>query len=389
MNDLTPLSLARSTPAAGLEVEVVTGLSGFNALRAEWSELFDRAAAPHQVFQSFALLSAWAKAYAGDGRGLTVVTARIGGRLVAAVPLMRQRRFGIDILQFMGAPVAQFDDMLADPACGEDILAAIWAGIERLGADLLQARRIREDGAFWRLGRRETVVFETMEAPYANLLARVESGEPGPAYSSKDRSNLRRRMRRLGERGSLALRSCPPGSEAGNLVEPAIEMKTAALQRQGVYWRTVGCTRFSDFFRHVAADNDSGLRVSSIELDGKPIGVDLSFLCKGVGFGHVLATDGAFEREGLGQLLVHHVFAEMRSHGAARFDLLAPADPYKMHHADGVTRVESRAYAFTPRGRLAAQLGYRLAMPAARRMANWLPGWAMAGAAEGISASPG
>jgi hypothetical protein len=53
-----------------------------------------------------------------------------------------------------------------------------------------------------------------------------------------------------------------------------------------------------------------GLLISIIELDGQPIGLDLSFLCKGVGFGHALATDGAFDKEGLGQLLVHHVFTE-------------------------------------------------------------------------------
>lgn len=378
MNDLTPIRLAHSTPAIGLEVEAVTGLAGFDTLRADWNELFDRAAAPHQVFQNHALLSAWAKAYAADGQRLTIVTARTGGRLVAMVPLVRRRRLGIDMLQFMGAPIAQFDDMLLDPACGDGVLAAVWSGIERLGADLLQARRIREDGAFWRLGRRETVIFETMEAPFAALSERVEGDQAGPAYSSKDRSNLRRRMRRLGERGVLALGSCPPGAKALKLVEPAIAMKIAALRRQGVYWGTVGRAQFRDFFDHVATDPQSRLLVSSIELDGRPIGIDLSFLCKSVGFGHVLATDGAFEKEGLGQLLVHHVFAEMRKQGATHFDLLAPADSYKMHHADGVKKVESRAYAFTARGRLAAQFGYRLAMPAARKMANWLPGWMMA-----------
>ena len=72
----------------------------------------------------------------------------------------------------------------------------------------------------------------------------------------------------------------------------------------------------------------------------------------------MLATDGDFEKEGLGQLLVHHVFAEARKAGASRFDLLAPADPYKLHHADGATRVESRTYAFHAKGRLAAQFGY-------------------------------
>ncbi len=368
MNALTPLRLADSSPSTDVTVEIIRGLAAFEQLQPEWDDLFKRCAAPHQIFQNHSFLRAWACAYAANGDGLTVVAARIGGRLIAIVPLVRRRRLGVEMLQFMGSPVAQFDDMLLDTKHAEPALGAISAAIASLGADLLEARRVREDGAFWRLPGDAPLVFETMEAPFADLALRVSDGEPGQVYSSKDRSNYRRRLRRLGERGALGFRSIGAGAEAVQLASQAIAMKAAALRRDGVDWGTVGCARFSDFFRHLADDPASGLLVSTIELDGRPIGIDLSFLCKGVGFGHVLATDSAFDKEGLGQMLVHHVFAEAKTKGASRFDLLAPADPYKRHHADGATRVESRAYAFTAKGRLAAQIGYKLLMPAARKL---------------------
>lgn len=367
MNDLTPLRQMRA-PLDAVTVETVRGLDGFARLQPEWNSLFHRWAAPHQIFQSHAFLSAWVEAYANDGAELAVVTFRLHSRLVAVIPLVRRHWLGVDVLQFMGAPVSQFDDMLVDADLAGYVLARIPPALAELGADLLEARRIREDSALWRIPAGMPFVFERMEAPFADLAARVEDSQPGQVYSSRDRSNYRRRLRRLCERGKLQFRSIGPGREAADLAGQAVAMKTAALRRDGVDWETVGCSKFRDFFCRLAHDPRSGLLISIIELDGQPIGLDLSFLCKGVGFGHVLATDGAFDKEGLGQLLVHHVFTEAKAAGASRFDLLAPADPYKRHHSDGVTQVESRAYAFTAKGRLAAQIGYRLVMPAARKL---------------------
>jgi len=368
VNDITALRRLHAPPADAVTVEMVRGLAGFEAMQPEWDALFRRCATPHQIFQNHAFLSAWARAYAGEGAEVTVIAARAAGRIVAIVPLVRRRHLGLDMLRFMGAPVAQFDDILLDDGHADAALEAIRAALAGLGADLLEARRVREDGAFWRMPGKTPLVFEEMEAPFADLSARVADGQPGQAYSSKDRSNYRRRLRRLGERGKLQFRSIGAGGEAAALATQAITMKAAALRRDGADWGTVGCAKFSDFFCRLADDPASGLLVSIIELDDRPIGIDLSFLCKGVGFGHVLATDGAFDKEGLGQLLVHHVFAESKTKGASRFDLLAPADAYKRHHADGATRVESRAYAFTARGRMAAQIGYKMVMPAARKL---------------------
>lgn len=368
MNDLTPLRRIHAPPSNDVTVEIVRGLAAFETMQSEWDALFRRSAAPHQIFQNHAFLRAWARAYAGGGADLIVVAVRATGRLVAIVPLVRRRRLGVEVLQFMGAPVAQFDDILLDDSHAGPALEAIRMAVAGLGADLLEARRVREDGAFWRMPGQKPFVFEEMHAPFADLATRVADGEPGQAYSSKDRSNYRRRLRRLGERGKLEFRSTGPGAEAAELATQAVTIKAAALRQDGVDWGTVGCAKFSDFFRRLATDPASGLLVSIIELDDRPIGIDLSFLCKGVGFGHVLATDGAFDKEGLGQMLVHHVFAEAKAKGVRRFDLLAPADPYKRHHADGATRVESRAYAFTAKGRLAARIGYKLAISAARKL---------------------
>ncbi|MGB3502726.1 MAG: GNAT family N-acetyltransferase [Mesorhizobium sp.] len=350
---------------AGAAISVLRGRAAFEQLQPEWDRLFARAALPHQLFQSHRLLSAWAQSYDQD-QEMIVVTAREHSALVAVLPLTMRQTMGIKRLQFMGMPIAQFGDMLVDPHCSAGTADAVWAHVAAIGADVMEARRVRADSAMWRFAE-GGIVIERMEAPFARLAQRVSGDQPGPAYSGRDRSNLRRRQRRLEERGRLTL-NIDPAADTVALAALAVDIKRRSLSKARILSPVVKARGFEAFFRKAAADPQSGLIVSTIDLDGKPIAIDLSFLCKGVAFGHVLAIEPAFQKDGAGNLLVHHVFARAAGAGAEVFDLLAPADAYKMHHADGVTKIESRVYPFTARGRLFALAFHGMAMPAARAM---------------------
>lgn len=348
------------------------GADGFGDLRNDWNALFDRIAKPHQLFSSYIFLSTWIESYGDQYSELLVVAAYVGDELVAAMPLAAQRSVWLDRLQLMGSPVAQFGDILIDPDHAADAAPAVWAAITALNADLLEARRIRQDSALWPLWHEHGRVVERQQSPFACLAKRVEAGEPGSAYSAKERSGFRRRRRRLGERGEVTFRTYESGAVASELAARAVAMKVASLRQAGVVSTAVRSHGFADFFRRLAAKPDNGLLISTIELSGRPIGIDLSFLCKGTAFGHVLATDMEFERDGVGSLLIHGVFANAQAAGTGTFDLLAPADPYKMRHADGLTNVESRVYAFTAKGWALGTFWYGLVLPQARKAAKLL-----------------
>lgn len=365
MNAHAALSRA-TTERAAASIEVLRGRDAFDALKPEWDRLFRRAAHPHQLFQSHAMLGAWAASYPESG-DIIVVTAREHAALVGVLPLVMRTTLGVRRLHFMGMPVVQFGDMLVDPHSHPDTASRIWDATATLGADVLEARRIRADSVVWPFRDNATVV-EDMAAPFACLLTRVDGAAPGPAYSGRDKSNFRRRMRRLEERGTVTLTSQGCGPAAADLAAHAVAIKRRSLDAAGVMSPAVKSKGFEAFFRSAAVDPDCGLIVSTVELDGKPVAIDLSFLCKDTAFGHVLATEPAFHKEGAGNILVHHVFASTKAAGATRFDLLAPADAYKMHHADGETKVESRVYPFTMRGRLFANAFHRLAVPAAKAL---------------------
>jgi CelD/BcsL family acetyltransferase involved in cellulose biosynthesis len=362
-------------PFQAVAVEVVDTVEGFAALRDAWDGLFERSALPHQVFQTHAFLTHWIEHYLDHSMRLSIVVGRRDGQLAMVWPLVARKRFGVTVLRVMGQPVGQFGDILVDrDDPGGALLARGWAAVRALGADLFVAGRVRADAVLARPadGIAPTVL-ERLAAPFADLSVRVQQDGPGPAYSARDRSSYRRRLRRLAETGALQLGARLPGREAAALALKAVAFKRAALASDGIVSPVVSDPRFAAFFADCAADPASQLRISTIASDGEPLGIDLSFDCKGSSFGHVIATDPTREKDGIGSLLVHHVFAAASERGSTVFDMLAPADEYKLRHADGQTAVNVTAYVFTPLGRLYCDVGIRRIRPLVRTLARRLP----------------
>lgn len=354
---------------------LVADVAGFLALRRDWEALFERSAAPRQLFQSHVFLRHWATHYLNADTQLSIVTARRAGELVMVWPLIRQRRYGLDTLRFMGVPVAQFGDVLVGD--GESaLLEAGWTFIQTLRADLFEARKLRADSRLALSGLLDGAVEgDRQEAPFADLTRRVGEAGPSHAYPARERSNYRRRLRRLEERGPLDHAMPSPGPEAARLAAAAIAMKRAMLARRGIVAPVINDPRFAAFFTDLAADpsGEASLRIASLSVDGAPIGIDLSFDCKGHSFAHVLATDPEHEHSGIGKLLIHHSFAGARTRGSTVFDLLAPSEPYKLEHADGSVAVSDRLRPLSLKGRLACHLGIQHWRPLLKTVVKRLP----------------
>lgn len=374
--------------ATGFSIEILTGRDAFLALKPEWDALFARAGLPQQLFQRHAFLRHWCDHYLIADDRLCLVAGRDAGRLVMLWPLERRRRLGLELARLMGAPVAQFGDILIEPGPQrEHWLERGWEALRRHGVDLVELRLVRADAALGHCSRLSlTAPVVSEEAPFADLALRVAPDGPSLAYPPRDRSSYRRRLRRLADRGEIAFISRAPGEEARTLAEKAVAMKRAALAQHGIVAPAVADLRFGRFFAALAADpnDEAGLRLSVITCDRRPIGIDLSFDCKGRSFGHVIASDPGFEREGLGRVLVHHAFASARERGNSIFDLLAPADPYKREHADGAVPVRDFTVPLSWRGQLACDFALPHLRPTLKAIAKRLPaGWVRRLAAPG------
>lgn len=366
-----------ATRDTALAVVIVGDHAGFLALQPEWDALFARAAMPRQVFQSHVFLRHWASHYLGPGSSLSIVTARRDGRLVMIWPLLRQRRFGFDLLRFMGVPVAQFSDILLERDGDEAaLLAAGWTAVRALRADLFELRKLRSDAALHLAGLPDGAIpLERREAPFADLDLRVGPDGPSSIYAARERSNYRRRLRRLGEHGAITVSTLGPGADASEMVVDAIAMKQVALTRHGVLAPTIADPRFAAFFRDLAGDAGGGspLRLTVIHCNDTAIGIDIALDCKQVSFGHVIATHPAHGRGGVGGILVHRSFAAAKARGSTHFDLLAPADAYKLEHADGLTEVMDFMVPLSLKGRLICHVGLQKLRPALRTAIKTLP----------------
>lgn len=367
---------------AGFLIEVLQGLSGFLALRPEWDALYDNAANPQNVFQSHAFLRHWAAEYVGEGDRLYFVCGRIEARLAMVWPLVISRKLGIEVMTIMGAPVAQFFDILIGKVEDRDsLLDAGWNAVSTLRADVFIAHNVRQDASIRLCTKMRFVELPgKSSAPYAKLRFRLNGDELGSAYTPRIRSNYRRRLRRADEHGKISFGSVEPGALASALAGKAISFKQSSLLRKQIWSPTVRDPRFRRFFEQIAADRTASLCVSTINCDDKEIGIELSFDSHGHTFGHVLATDPDSRIEGLGSVLVIRSFMSAVARGAHTFEMMLPADAYKMQHADGALPVSSLAVAFTPKGRLYRDLYLGKVQPFAKDVAKKFAAPIIAGA---------
>ncbi|WP_186419869.1 GNAT family N-acetyltransferase [Bosea sp. CS1GBMeth4] len=373
-------SAPESRADRGSSVEILTGRDAFLALKPEWDALFARAGQPHQLFQRHAFLRHWCDHYLTHGDRICLVVGREAGRLVMLWPLERRRRLGLEVVRLMGAPVAQYGDVLVeDGPRRERWLERGWGALRRRGVDLVDLRLVRADAALGHCGLLALAApVRRQEAPFADLALRVAPDGPSVAYSARDRSGYRRRLRRLAARGDITFSSVAPGPEARALAEQAIAMRCASLGQNGTVPAVVSDQRFGRFLAALAADRSSetGLRISVVGCNGSPIGIDLSFDCNGRSFRHVAACSAGFEREGVGRVLLHHAFASARARGSTVFDLLAPSDASKREHADGAVPVHDFTVPLSWRGQLACDFALPHLRPTLKAVAKRLPpGW--------------
>ena len=105
--------------------------TALTSLAREWDELYDRCSTA-TAFLSSAWLFSWWLSYGRPGR-LFIVLVRRAGQLVAAAPLMRDRRFGITVLSPLGVGVSDFTDVLIDDSCVREAAGHLARELTELG----------------------------------------------------------------------------------------------------------------------------------------------------------------------------------------------------------------------------------------------------------------
>jgi CelD/BcsL family acetyltransferase involved in cellulose biosynthesis len=369
------------TAPQGCTFTIVTSRQGFDALEAEWNDLFWRAGKSTQIFQSFNWNWHWCNHFLSpsdeDARpSLAILTGRRDGRLVMVWPLVLERVAGLSQLSWMGDPVSQYGDVLVEPEA-VPFLAEAWSFITReLKPDLLWLRKVRDDAEIATLlGDLNAFAAERHEAPYLDLASAPDFQSFERRYSPRSRRNRRRLFRRLSGLGPVAFEHCRSSARARELTIKAVDLKRDWLKDRGLVSPALADPRFASFFAELAQGNDRpmGCEVSALTCGSEPAAIEITLRCLDRVVMHVIVFNMKYEKAGAGVLLLERTIAQAFGANARTFDLLSPGDPYKLAWADATIGVTDWVIPLSARGWVFARLYLGLARPAFKAALDAMP----------------
>jgi CelD/BcsL family acetyltransferase involved in cellulose biosynthesis len=374
---------AADGPAAGssekFEFALVRDRAHFDALEEEWSALFARAGRPQQVFQTYNWLRHWANHYLDDTTSLAIVIARVGGRLVMIWPLVAMRRAGLTRLCWMGEPVSQYGDVLVEEGPSRfHLLSRGWAYVKSLDADVIHLRKTREDAVVFPLLKEAGAVsIAAAAAPYLDLSIAPDYESYQRRSAGKTRARRRRLRRRLEEVGTVVFEHRECGAAAANLVASGLMLKQKWLVERGVVAPVIEDIRFGRFLREVAAagGDSPGICVSAVSCNGEPAAVEVSLECKGHRIAYLISYDIELAKYGVGIIVAEYSIRTAYQRRLLRFDLLTPADAYKMEWADACVDVHDWAVPLSQAGSLYARLWLCLIHKWMKSRIKTFPAW--------------
>ncbi len=347
-------------------------------LAPEWRFLCEENSADGPFYQP-EWFAAYVRAYLPPGK-LLLLAARTGEKLSAVLPLRVERTSvsGIKVRRLRGAYrpyTSRFDLVRRDGPLGDLAVNALWAFLKELPDwDVLEFPDVPPGGALEDLLRlAEADGFPTgrvpsMNSPYISL-----SGWDGREdyflrqTNARFASTLRRRKRKLTERGPVTLRSSTEADP--DLLRRFFDLEAAGWKgRQG---SAIGSDeRHRQFYEEVArgAARFGHLHLNFLEHDGKTIAAHIGFCYRGRYAIPKGAHDEEYNPYGPGHLLVDAVVRECAAQGMTEYDLLCEDDAWKLSWTSQV-RPHANLHIFrkNPQGRLAHLAKFKF-KPALRRI---------------------
>jgi len=331
-------------------------------LAPEWAALADRTGA--DPFRRPGWVGAWHEAF---GRGeLVGVAARHGGELVAVLPLQRSGRMLSSTANWhtpVFGPVWERPDAVAKlgealfASCPRRILLAFVDSDDPLRESVLMRAR----GARYR-----TLDVTVQRSPYLDLKGDWET--LWQRMSSKRRNTLKRRRRKLEERGELTLRVLADGAQLGPPLEEALRVEALGWKgRRGTAIESRPDTHL--FYRRVAAwaGSEGTLRLALLRVDDRLVAFDYALESRGRHYLLKTGFDPAYSDCAPGIVLRTMMIERAYALGLERYEFLGGEDDYKREWTQ-TTDDRRRIQAFAPSpGGLAGWAAFRYGRPAAKR----------------------
>jgi CelD/BcsL family acetyltransferase involved in cellulose biosynthesis len=328
-----PVSHPRAGAQASLRLETITDAAAFAGLADGWDELV--AALPRaSPFMLHAWLEEWWRHLGGEAR-LTVVIARRDGRLVGALPLMIERRFGVRVAAFIGGQESALADVLLAAGESDDTAEALVEELRRQPFDLLDVFGLPADSRLARAAGSDLAVHERVEAPVMLMPDGFDAAYRAKR-GSKRRAEHRRRMRRLLENGDAEFTIVRTIEE----LQPALEegFRLNALRWEGRPDRSLFATPAGHAFHRAVlprlAQQDLS-RILLLRSQGRVVAFQHWLAFRGSMVSNRRAFDPSFSQFSPGVLTMLRALEDASEEGLTRVEFLGGPEPYKLEFSDG------------------------------------------------------
>ncbi|MEY4668397.1 MAG: hypothetical protein RL518_1096, partial [Pseudomonadota bacterium] len=331
-------------------------LSDFDELEEEWQSLVSEGEYSEPFYQPY-----WFRAFAQSfhhGKPAPCVLVRQGGTLKGVLPLMRSRRFwdklpARSLRSLSGIHSCRYD-FICQSEHKDRIAESAWRALEDDASwNVIEAHNVPEGGGFEAIMRHAdragylVARWPTLLSPYLNVPVGQKDGlQNCPARYKKDRRRLENRLRQLEELGSVSF-------EVSTTFDQSLFEEFLRLEGGGWKGKAGGAIACSstvlEFYKESLsrAATSGHLRMCALNLNGKPIAMEIALVTANRCYSPKIAYDESFSRYGPGQLLARRIIQELADRGIEKYDLLGPRGRHKALWAGNI-RPHANCFIFRP-----------------------------------------
>jgi CelD/BcsL family acetyltransferase involved in cellulose biosynthesis len=340
--------------STNLELGTVSDASGFAELADGWDDLVAAMLRP-SPFMLHAWLEEWWRYLSGDAR-MAVMVARRDGRLVGALPLMIQRRFGVRMAAFIGGADSALADLLLAQGEPDATAQALVGELRKQPFDLLDVFGLPARSRLARAAGAGLVAHERVEAPVMSMPDGFDAAYKAKR-GSKRRAEHRRRMRRLQESGDAEFSVARTLDELQAALEEGFRIN--ALRWADRPDRSLFSTEAGQAFHRAVLPRLAQMDIARILLlrsQGKVVAFQYWLAYRGSMISCRRAFDPSFSQFSPGLLTMLRALEDASGEGLTRVEFLGGPEPYKLEFCDSFEPLyQGLGLARGVRGHLAAR----------------------------------
>ncbi|MDX2257744.1 MAG: GNAT family N-acetyltransferase [Hyphomicrobiaceae bacterium] len=322
-----------------LSFSVHDAVGGIRSLEGAWRTLEHACAERFTYFQSFDWCATLITSQGGHAALVAeprVVTIWRGGRLVLLWPgMVTTMPPGVRVLSVLGAPHSQYCTALgSNEPCDAAVAAAFRGAIATQGdIDLVSFDLVPSGSILDQLVRDwANAVAGANETAFCQLDSYTGWADHQARLTGKQRRNRQRRRNKLAEVGCLDGRVVwSDDHDHQRLLDFALGWKRTWLKETGRVGAGLAVRGHDAFLAAVpgSASRRDGAMLLSLEIDGRPVAIEVGFLRAGHFYSYMGSFDWALRDLSPGKVAMEECQRWLIENGAHTYDLLGMPADYK------------------------------------------------------------